>query len=271
VSTDEATIGYRATDGHVVWSKPADADAPLAVTNNLVITTSRQSDPVDTFRALDRRTGRVRWESPTWNDRFDIIAANQRYVVVATGGLSSQPYTGPVTVVVLDARTGREQGRFDAGAPKLFYFNDVAIRDGLLIYAQDSSITARQLPNGDPDWRRRFTERGSAENLARSTDDATVFALGSGAEPRVTALDAATGRERWSRNDGSFRTAGPSSVVFAQAHPGRTLIGVDVSSGARTWRYEAPPMLAPDGLGAADLAVASAGGRVAISNGCDTG
>lgn len=271
VSTEEATIGYRARDGHAVWSKPADADAPRAVTNDLVITAARQSDPVHTFRALDRRTGRVRWESDGWTDRFDIIAASKRHVVVATGGLGSQPYPGPVTLVVLDARTGAEEGRFDGGEPELFYFNDVAIRDGLLVYAQGSSVTARRLPHGEHDWSRRFVARGSLEGLARSTDDATVFALGSGTKPRVTALDAATGRARWSSTTGWFRTATSTTTIVADAHPGRTLAGIDTNSGARTWRYEVPAALSPSGLGAGDLAVAAAGGRLAISNPCDTG
>jgi outer membrane protein assembly factor BamB len=268
-STDEALTGYRADDGGVAWSKSAAADSPQGVSDDLVFTTTRQQDPVDSFRALERRTGRVRWESQVWSDQFDIIAASKRYVVVATGGLSSQPYLGPVTLVVLDALTGREEGRFDAGTPKVFSFNDIAIENDLLVYADGSSIVGRQLPNGERDWHRRFT-KSALQGVARSTDDATVFALGAEAQAGVTALDAVTGRERWTRRRDEFRTAGSTAAVFGESS-GRTLSGVDVDTGARRWRYEIPSTLTPPGIGAGDVTVETAGGRVAISNPCDTG
>jgi outer membrane protein assembly factor BamB len=267
------TTAYRVENGSVAWSKSADDHSPLGVSNSLVFTVSRQPDSAGSFRALDRRTGRVRWESDGWTERFGIIAADARYVLVATGGLGGQPYTGPVTLVVLDARTGKEKGRFDAGKPKLFYFSDVALVKGLVVYADGRSIVGRRLPNGAQVWRRRFTGPESLELMGRSTDNATVFALGSGAGSRVTALDGATGRERWSRatERENFLSADAKTAVFGRWDPNHTMVGLDTTSGVQRWRRAAPSGLAPPGLGATDLTVNNADGRVAISNPCDTG
>src|SRR4029079_11210264 len=195
-----------------VWSHPATEDAPFAVTETLVLTHMQQAGQVNSFRALDRRTGRVRWESHGWDQRFELVAADRRHVVVATGGLTSQPYEGPVTLVVLDARTGVEQARFDAGRPRLFYFNDVALTDDLVVYADASTIVGRKLTNGDEVWRRRFHGARPLELMAPTADDRTVFALGSGAGARVTALDASTGQRRWVRSDVELRAAGTATA-----------------------------------------------------------
>jgi outer membrane protein assembly factor BamB len=270
---EHATIGLRAKDGSVAWSSSTEDDAPLGVSEDLVFTVHRQSEAVDSFRALDRRTGKVRWTAGGWSDRFDIIAANARHVVVATGGLGSQPYTDPVTLVVLDARTGNEEGRFDAGKPKLFYFSDVALAKGLIVYADGRSIVGRRLPNGAQVWRHRFSGPRHLENMARSSDSATVFALGAGTDARVTALDAATGHHRWARSTKreGFLAAGGPAATFGRFHPSRTLIGVETSSGTPRWRYAIPPNLTPPGFGATDLTINTAAGRVAISNPCDNG
>jgi len=270
-TNDEATTAYASADGTEVWSHPATEDAPFAVTETLVLTHVQQAGQVNSFRALDRRTGRVRWESHGWDQRFELVAADRRHVVVATGGLTSQPYEGAVTLVVLDARTGVEQARFDAGRPRLFSFNDVALTPDLVVYADASTIVGRKLTNGDEVWRRRFHGARSFELTARSADDRTVFALGSGAGARVTALDASTGHRRWVRSDVELRAAGIATAAFAQASPSRLLVGLDVASGARRWRYDPPQNLTSAAFGAAQLAVASAGGHVALSNGCDSG
>jgi outer membrane protein assembly factor BamB len=270
---EDATIGLRSKDGAVAWSSSTEDDAPLGVSEELVFTVHRQSEAVDSFRALDRRTGKVRWTAGGWTDRFDIIAADARHVVVATGGLGSQPYTGPVTLVVLDARTGEEEGRFDAGKPKLFYFSDVALAKGLVVYADGQSIVGRRLPHGAQVWRHRFSGPQLLENMARSSEGATVFALGADSDSQVTALDAATGRQRWARSTKreGFRAAGGATAMFGRLHPSRTLIGVATSSGTARWRYEIPPNLTPPGLGASDLTINTAAGRIAVSNACDTG
>jgi outer membrane protein assembly factor BamB len=270
-TNDDATTAYRSANGTEVWSHPAAEDAAFAVTEELVLTHVQQAAPVTSFRALDRRTGRVRWESQGWDQRFDLVAADERHVVVAIGGVSSQPYEGPVTLVVLDAQTGAEQTRFDAGRPRLYYFNDVALTADLVVYADGSSIVGRKLTNGDDAWRRRFHGARSFEVTARSADDRTVFALGAGTGARVTALDSSTGRVRWSRSDVALRAAGASTAAFARTQPGRALVGLDVASGARRWRYAAPQDLTPAGLDATSLAIGAAGGHLVLSNGCDSG
>ena len=59
--------------------------------------------------AIDRRNGNERWQRSGWQGAFQVVAADERTVVVANGDLNRQP-TGTVTFIVLDARTGK-QGR----------------------------------------------------------------------------------------------------------------------------------------------------------------
>lgn len=270
---DQLTLGLRAEDGSVAWSVSAAEDSPLGVTEDLVLTTRPAVPHVDEFRALDRRTGAVRWEARGWTDPFEIVAADSRHVVVATGGIGSQPYDLPVTLVVLDARAGKEQGRFDAGKPQLFYFSDVALTDGQVVYAEGRSIVGRRLPNGEQVWRRRFASDRDLDSMARSTDSRTVFALASGRDSRVTALDAATGQQRWTRssNEDGFRSAGATASVFGDQHPSRALHSVGTSLGSPKWAYTIPSALTSPGLSAIDLTVGTAARRTAISGTCDDG
>ena len=255
--------GRRAMSGHVVWSRPATERA-LGVSEVSVFTTDDQRG---TLRVLARRSGRVRWEHGAWSDPFKIVAADERHVVVATGEMQSQR-NGRVTFVVLDARTGREDSRFDAGHPENFDFTEVALTDTAIVYAQHSSIASRRLSDGTQNWRQKVDNNLGPLAMARSTDNRTVFALRSGTVGRVVALDAITGRRRWTRS-GQLADATSSTTVVGRAHPSRTLRGIDTSTGASGWRDVVSADLAP--IGTAALKMRIAAGRLAMSTWCNSG
>jgi outer membrane protein assembly factor BamB len=240
------------------------------VSNDLVFAADRQDSLVHAFRALDRRTGNVRWEHGGWQDPVEIVAADERYVVVATGEIRSQRY-GQVTFVVLDARTGKEQSRFDAGHPENFMFSEVALRNHRLVYAQRRSLVARKVPQGTQDWVRKIDDDPGAVTMARSTDNKTAFALTSGTVLRVVAVDTTTGRERWTKTGVSLRDAGNSIAALSPVTtaPTETLRGTDSASGTSRWHYDVPSDLSSYRY--PDLKVGDAGGRIAISTGCNPG
>ena len=69
----------------------------------------------------------------------------------------------------------------------------------------------------------------------------------------------------------TLRAAGTTTSAFAQASPGRELVGIDMASGEGRWRYRIPPSLTPAALGAAELDVRLAGGHVSLANACNDG
>ena len=182
-----------------------------------------------------------------WQAPVEVVAADDGDVVVATGDLQRQPY-GPITFAVLDAKTGAERSRFAADDPELFYFSDVALRDGRLVYAQRSSIVSQHLSDGEEGWR---TGLGPV-SMTRSIDNKTVFPRRSGATGHVTALDTSTGQERWTEV-GYLATGGNTTAVIGPSDGGRTLRGVDTGSGALRWRLDVPAELAPGGALTATL------------------
>jgi len=198
---------------------------------------------------------------------FVVAAAEAGHVAIATGDTGGQP-PSQVTFVVLDAQTGAEVSRFDAGHPERFDLSEVALRDGHLDYAQRASIVSRRTSNGEQAWRRTVDDQAGAVTMARSPDDRTVFALRSGSVGSVAALDAISGRKRWTHT-GYLAAAGDRTAVLGRPHPSRTLRGIDASSGARRWQREIPADLAP--IGTLGLRVRAAGDLLVLSNDCNVG
>jgi hypothetical protein len=127
---------------------------------------------------------------------------------------------------------------------------------------------SRVLTDGAQNWKQRVDKNSSPLAMARSTDNRTLFALRSGLEGRVVALDSATGRELWT-NTGLLAASGDTTAVLSRHAPIRALRGVDATSGAPKWRYVMPADFVR--TASAGLRIRSVGERLVMSTDCNLG
>jgi outer membrane protein assembly factor BamB len=224
--------------------------------------------------AYERTTGKLRWTfdihpDPQWTTSFEVVAADDRMVVVVNGGfrdrINGVP-AAPIIFFVIDAQTGTELSRFDAGDPAVS-FSNFSITDGALGYAEGASVLARDLATGSVRWRQQVGETEfptSTSNkptvlLAVASDEQTVFAHNGNQAHPLIAFDARSGVTRWSSSGLRFRSADAQSTVLSTLGETSRLTVYDTITGSPRW--ERPLPLYGN--------VALGGNRVATTPACD--
>lgn len=264
ITLEDELVARRARSGAIAWRAPVGLEV-LGVSDQLVFTADGEGARADTVLARERDTGRVRWEKAGWNASVETVAADNRHVVIAAGDLNRQPH-GPISMVVLDARTGDELTRFEVGDPSRFDFSEVALTNDLVVYAEGSSVVARRLTDGSTAW--TTTEDVFFPSLNRSRDARTVLAVSNG--PRITAFDTATGEVRWKTDHRLPVAVGNEVSVVTKGFPGRTLFGISTRSGAGRW-HRVPPIAEPWRENGVFPDLQIAGNLLAVSSTCEDG
>jgi outer membrane protein assembly factor BamB len=272
--------GLDARTGKQVWALGPTLKE-LGVSDHLVFSAQPSEGGSSVLSAHDRRTGKLRWTFPTttqidqWTDTFDVVAADRTTVVVGNGGYLGRSGDGPrepTTFFVLDAKDGKPRGSFAASDPS-FLFSDMLLADGALVYAERSSVVARDLPDGATRWSHPFDDAvsfsgvsGVAVMSTRGTQRVLVQVNGPG---RVAALDLADGSERWTIPKASVRASDTRHTVLLRPDSSSVLTGVDTRSGKRQWRRSVPRSVISGKYDTVTTGVAS--GRTGIAKACDTG
>lgn len=205
--------------------------------------------------ALDAATGKTVWKT-VHSFGFDarpLVAGGVVYFV------SSWPN---MPLVALDERTGamRWQAGSWGSAPLIAPWNSPAVAGDGLIYnaGADRIIRAFHIQDGSPSW--TFQTGGNAASSQLGTGAAmtlvgsTLYAGSQGGD--LYALDAVTGKQRWSVTISSPIDAPPAvagGAVFVTTESGKVL-AFRASDGAPAWSYSGgstafiatSPVVAPD-------------------------
>ncbi|MGW1173258.1 outer membrane protein assembly factor BamB family protein [Kitasatospora sp. NPDC002543] len=231
-------VAVAAAAGVNEWVRRSNSHGPriwhtTAASGRLELTTGRQpalyvSGFDGTVRALDPRTGEVRW-SHTVSTPHDAeaqggwpLAAGDGVVCVATD----------THLRVLDAQSGEQ--RWEAAAP---YWSEAAgkqrpaVGGGSVFAAHGSAVRCYELTTGDPRWTGPVLH---AASLALDGD--TVYAAGTSAG--VVALDARTGGQLWERKvvANSPLTAHRGALLVTSESMGGTIVAaLDGTTGDRLW------------------------------------
>jgi len=270
------TVGRSSRSGRRLWSVPDEFF--LGASGDSVFTAT--PGPQGRLVARDRRTGRRHWTfpaapAPPLTTNFDVVAADGSRVVLANGDYlvhyGDQPGSA-TTFSVLDARTGDQLSTFSAPAPT-FSSSDMPIVRDQLVYAERSSVVARDLRTGSTTWAHPFEAPSfggfggvAAVNVVASQGDAVVLAEVTDSGQRVVALDARTGALVWEEPSAWVAAGGPRVSVLGRLDSG-VRIGVDTATGKPRWR------LTTESVGGRYTTIRTerAGTRFAIGQICDTG
>jgi len=211
------------------------------------------------LHALDAASGAVRWSFRA----EDTIASTP---AVAAGRVFVGSFDGKVRA--LDAASGDLVWEYDTGAAVP---SSPTVAEGLvLIGSRSYDLWALDAADGSPVWKYYFWFSW-IDSDARVVDG-TAY-IGSFDALSVFALDAATGRLRWSTDVGGWAWAGPAvgdTRVFAAtvgvtgyigARQGR-LVALDRRDGTPRWRFEAEPV--EDGMWGFPGSPAVGAGRVFV-------
>jgi outer membrane protein assembly factor BamB len=274
-SSPPHTNGLDARSGSVRWTM---RDQAVTASRNLVFAPTSPPNPTPGqpapgLNAFERTTGKLRWtfdiEDPQWTRSIQVVAADERVVVVVSGGFLERVNgvpASPIMFFVIDAQTGAELSRFDARDPAV-QFSNLSITDGALVYAEGLSVLSRDLVTGTVRWRQPVDEKKFQKSnsnkpsvlLAVASDGATVFAYDENQAHPVIAFDARSGATRWSLSGLRFRSADAQSTVLSTPGEASRLVVYDTATGSPRWERK----LALDGN------VALGGNRVATTPACD--
>lgn len=259
--------GVGVPSGAPKWSGEA-ASSVIGVSDDLVFWGTGGSSPM---RATSRRSGREVFEfprapDPAWTSRFEVVAADERNVLVANGsftGRSGSDPLGPTTFFLLDARSGTELGRFPSADPRLL-FSGVAMGHGVFVYSERGDVVARSLDDGSEVWRRSFTEQRPL--IPTSNRDVVVVATDGGG---LEALDLETGKVRWTSTDALVRAADDDTLlVIGISGIDRRIRAVDLASGRLRWSRNLPAAM-PGNV--SQVAFAVRDDTVVLTDACDLG
>jgi hypothetical protein len=139
--------------------------------------------------ALDPTDGTQLWRRSVARQRTSAAPA-------LSGGLLQVPVDGGRRMMALDPASGRTRWERDVPA-----HGDALCAGGMFLLTKaDGSVTGLDGRTGDTKWNRRISGAGTP-SLAAFAGDPLAYAVttsADGARTRVTALDPATGAERWS-------------------------------------------------------------------------
>ena len=224
-------------DGKVLWKRYSGAEYLLstpAVSGGTVFTGSEKGN----LLAFDARTGKPRWS----------YRAARRIVTgpaVAGGLVYALSQDGVLHAV--DARTGRLRWRRTVGETVA----DPVVSGGV-VYAGGDSLHALHPSTGSVRW------RGTGAVRTPAVAGGAVYVP---ADKRLVALDASTGRTRWTYASprGVQPAAAANGLVCFADFQGETLHAVDARTGERRWTFDigetatARPLITDDAVYAGDF------------------
>jgi len=146
-------------------------------------------DPAGKVVAVDRMTGKTRWQAQTDLDGVDRISLGED--MVAVSGVTQRGGEEQHLIHVFDVSEGRP--RFEPIEPPSRVKFLAADRMGLLLFATASSLEARQLTSGATMWQLQLRDDGLSTVLAHA--DGSVVLLDQ--DHRLALLDSMTGEIRW--------------------------------------------------------------------------
>ncbi|MCC6552663.1 MAG: PQQ-binding-like beta-propeller repeat protein [Polyangiaceae bacterium] len=239
--------------GQGLWATPASPGrGPLVAADRATVLAGAEDRSV---RALDARTGKVRWTAS--------VPGAPEEIVVGEGCVTVTTKDGGATGLRLDTGEAAPCASAPRPAPLTGAFWDRARnpqikRDGDLEVALTAkapgtpvlSVEARR--GGAPLWRRDLLARapGTRPDMLLALSDGTAVIAGAdvatGQEPRLIGVEIASGKvlyERPASWSGSYVAAlearGPRVYVIA----GGALRAVEPATGAELWRAAPPPAL----------------------------
>jgi outer membrane protein assembly factor BamB len=272
----EAT-GLAARTGRQVWE--VQGESFLGVSDQFVFTVGNGGDhPV--LVAHDRRSGRQRWTfpasaSPQWTATFDVVAADRAHVVVGNGNYLARYGDHPgssTTFFVIDTRRGEQTASFTAADPS-FSFSDMVLADGALVYAEGTSLVARDITTGSTRWTHNFEGAvgtpGATGVYARTTNGRKqVLAEIHGSDSaRVVALDIRTGETSWEVPRAFVRSGGERHSLLGRPDA-QGLVGIKTQTGKKLWERTIPSTV---GGRYASISTDVNDGRLAVAEVCDLG
>jgi outer membrane protein assembly factor BamB len=206
--------------------------------------------------ALDAATGTVRWSRPPGIDAYTVPVPVGDSLVVAVGG----------ALYGLDRDTGEERWSVQVGNVD----REVFINGGIVFVAGPGGLTAVDARTGRVVWELAGLEGPAVWPIVN--DDGTVYvsSLRDRYPLRLHALDASTGKPRWTAPAlGVSVAAGQGMVVVEQAP--NTLHGHDSSTGGERWRLNVPGGASTRPVVIGDLAVLAADSGTALGIDLETG
>lgn len=255
---------------------------------------------LDRLYALDAETGEARWDDPR-TVREGIAVAEGRVVA---------PSEATERIRAFDAASGDELWGHRVPGHATSASAVPAVHDGAVYVGVHEEVFALDLETGERDWQRNVGDRAGAAPTATddrlyvptesrlraldpstgdevwqlegrfrgsspAVDGETIYVAGRVPQdgehvPKVVALDAATGEERWRVEPPGLAPGSPvvtDDLVYVTAD-GTRLYALDAGSGEVRWSLEfgwdlGTPALTPDGL------LVSAGGRLYSAGGGD--
>jgi outer membrane protein assembly factor BamB len=206
--------------------------------------------------ALDAATGTMRWSRPPGIDAYTVPVPVGDSLVVALGG----------ALYGLDPDTGEERWSVQVGNVD----REVFINGGIVFVAGPGGLTAVDARTGRVLWELAGLEGPAVWPIV--SDDGTVYvsSLRDRYPLRLHALDASTGKPRWTAPAlGVSVAAGQGMVVVEQAP--NTLHGHDASTGEERWRLNVPGGASTRPVVIGDLAVLAADSGTALGIDLETG
>ncbi|MFJ3218162.1 PQQ-binding-like beta-propeller repeat protein [Kitasatospora sp. NPDC086801] len=226
VTTDSHVHALDAATGAVRWAAPAPEaflsgamDGPTISGDVFVNYDSR-------VHSYDAATGAARWSSPLEVYGVPAVVGDTVYLAALTGGISA-----------LDAKSGER--RWEQPAVGKLTEQPAVHQDVLYTAASgagSSSVSALEAATGRVLWQR--DDLGHCGVRPTSVADGTLCLLGN---DRVVAVDAATGRSRWTSSVPAGLGAGMSTMavadgrVYVALNDGR-LHALDLATGGLQWR-----------------------------------
>ncbi|MEV5754389.1 PQQ-binding-like beta-propeller repeat protein [Actinoallomurus sp. NPDC052308] len=182
-----------------VWQAPADRPPTTEGLGGWLSGTTVVRARFDRLVGYDVATGAVRW-TYTVPGR-DVLCAMSRTTADGVGliahGAETQP-CGRVTAV--DLNTGRalwERGVPADGISSSVSADVLAVTDGMAAVQTSQAVMALRLRDGTPLWQDKAADRCRLATVTAGHDQVLTTVSCFEQVPRIRALDAATGRARW--------------------------------------------------------------------------
>jgi outer membrane protein assembly factor BamB len=198
--------------------------------------------------ALNAADGSSVWEVQVGSQFGDAVrdahvSGGTVYYIILVGPPS---YAGDV--VALDATTGEVRWRYStiaAHPDESFPLGPVAVIDSTVAFGDiDGSVHAVDATTGEAIWDAPAAAGEEGQNRGRwlITVDDELLAIGGGGD--ITALDPATGDERWSNRASTIGVFGPigtdGNTIYALFDGNRKLGAYDAGTGRELWLISPP-------------------------------
>jgi len=195
-----------------------------------------------TLRALDARSGKVRWTEPLESDSVVAVAAVAGTVVVEEGRCDAEP----ISVIGLDTATGKQ--RWQLGGIANGDGGGLGLDDNVVVVrASPQALVGVDVTSGAVRWT-VDGPAGDAHGAPVVVDAAGLVLVRTG--DTVTALDRATGGERWHSTlltggevvgvSADATTAVVTALGVGSGSAANVIVAYDLADGRQRWQLYVP-------------------------------